>query len=103
MVNHNLRSLWEQRLAEREASGKSIATWCKENSVSDRQYYYWRKKLRQNQVENDQAISWLPLGVEPIDYAPGSIAIHIGNATVEIKKGFDKQLLREIALVLQTI
>lgn len=103
MVNLDLRSLWEQRLAEREASGKSIAAWCRENSVSDRQFYYWHKKLRKNQVGNDQPVRWLPLGVEPTDNVPGSIAVHIGKATVEIKKGFDKQLLREIALVLQTI
>jgi transposase-like protein len=103
MVNNDLCSLWEQRLADHETSGKSIAAWCREHSIRDNQFYYWRKKLRMDQVENNQPVKWLPLGLEQANLAPGSIAVHVGQATIEIKPGFDPHLLRQIAKVLQTI
>ena len=103
MVNNDLRSLWEQRLADQATSGKSIATWCREHSIRDNQFYYWRKKLRMDQVEHNHPVKWLPLEVEQTNLAPGSIAVHVGQVTVEIKQGFDPHLLRQIVKVLQTI
>jgi len=103
MNNNELRSLWEQRFAEYEASGKTIKAWCQEQAVKENQFYYWRKKLRMNQVANNQPVQWLSLELEQVRFAPDSIAVHIGQITIEIKKGFDHHLLREIVQVLQTI
>ena len=103
MVNNDLRSLWEQRLADHEASGKTIAAWCREHSIRDNQFYYWRKKLRIDQVENNHPVKWLPLEVEQTNRTSGSIAVHVGQVTIEIKQGFDPHLLRQIVKVLQTI
>ncbi len=105
MINKNLRSLWEQRLAEYESSGKTITAWCKEQSVRDNQFYYWRKRLRMDQVENNQPVKWLSLELDSkqANLVPDSIAVHVGQVTVEIKKGFDQNLFREIVQILQTI
>lgn len=103
MVNNDLCSLWEQRLADHATSGKSVATWCREHSIRDNQFYYWRKKLRMDQVEHNHPVKWLPLEVEQANCVPGSIAVHVGQATVEIKPGFDPQLLCQIIKALQTI
>lgn len=103
MSGDDLRSLWEQRLAEQQISGQSIAAWCKEQSIKDNQFYYWRKKLSRDQVDTLQPVKWVPLQLSPGNITPESIAVHIGLATVEIKKGFDQQLLREIVQILQTV
>src|SRR5665647_909578 len=102
MINNELKDLWERRLAEYEISGKSIAAWCGEQSIRVNQFYYWRKKLRLGQAAKDQTVEWLTLGLEQAILAPDSIAIHISQVTVEIRRGFDQQLLREIVQVLQT-
>ena len=103
MINNELSNLWEQRLAEYATSGKSIVTWCKEQSIRDHQFYYWRKKLCLAQAANDQPVQWFTLGLEQASLAPDSIAVHVGQVTLEIKKGFDQYLFREIVQVLQTI
>jgi transposase-like protein len=103
MIGNELRSLWEQRLAEQQASGQSIAAWCNHHSIRAHQFYYWRRKMRLGQVDNSQQVKWLSLGLERVSLDPDTIAVHIGQATIEIKKGFDQQLLREIVQVLQTI
>ena len=104
MINNDLRSLWEQRLADHKTSGKSIAAWCREHSIRNNQFYYWRKKLDMDQVENNQPVNWLPLEIEQANnLAPGSLAVHVGTATIEIKQGFDPHLLRQIVKILQSI
>jgi hypothetical protein len=102
MVNEERRILWEKRLAECEASGKSALAWCNENSISKNQFYYWRRKLRGNHAEKEQPIKWLQFDVEPM-LAKDSIAVHIGQVTIEINKGFDQNLFREIVQILQTV
>jgi transposase-like protein len=105
MINSELCSLWEQRLAEYENSGKTIKAWCQEQAVRENQFYYWRKKLR-DQSGTGKPVKWLPVKLDNSkqgSLASDSIAVHIGQVTVEIKKGFDQQLFREIVQILQTI
>jgi hypothetical protein len=103
MISEEQSSLWEQRLTEHETSGESIAAWCKEQSIKINQFYYWRKRLRLSQVANDRPVKWLPLGLEQANLAPDFIAVHVGQVTVELRKGFDQNLFREIVQILQTI
>ncbi|MDD3655088.1 MAG: hypothetical protein PHO01_13090 [Desulfotomaculaceae bacterium] len=58
-----LRSIWKQRLAEYEVSGKSIAAWCKEQTIKENQFYYWRQKLR-SQTKETQQVKWLSLDMQ---------------------------------------
>jgi hypothetical protein len=46
-TNENLM-LWEQRIAERDKSGMSIAKWCKNNGINKGQYHYWSKCIFKN-------------------------------------------------------
>ncbi len=104
MEDSNLRSLWEQRLAEYETSGKTIKEWCQEQSIRENQFYYWRRKIRPEKVEENQPIKWLSINLaDSSTSSSNSIAVHIGQMTVEVKSGFDHNLLREILKVLQTV
>lgn len=106
MIDKEQKSLWEKRLGEYESSSKSIAAWCQEQSIRKNQFYYWRKKLRLQQTEKNQPVAWLPVKMDLSSKQARvreAIAVHVGPATVEIKKGFDQHLLREIIEVLQTI
>jgi len=107
MINSDLRSLWEQRLTEYESSRKTIKAWCQEQGIKENQFYYWRKRLREDQAEkNPPVVKWLSVGLDnskQVNLTSGSIAVHIGKVTIEIKKGFDQHLLREIVQTLQTI
>ncbi|WP_025434850.1 IS66 family insertion sequence element accessory protein TnpA [Peptoclostridium acidaminophilum] len=107
MISNELDNLWEQRLAQYEASGQSVTTWCKEQTIRENQFYYWRKKLRTDKDEKTQPpVQWLPLDLQlskQVSPVGDLITVHIGKAAVELRKGFDQSLLREIIQVLQTI
>lgn len=38
--------------AERWASGMNRTAWCKANGISDKQFFYWQRILRQEAYEN---------------------------------------------------
>ncbi|ABI69574.1 IS66 family insertion sequence element accessory protein TnpA [Syntrophomonas wolfei] len=105
MSSNERKAWWEERLAEHEASGQRVTAWCEENSITPRQFYYWRRKLRTEHVEKEQPVKWLSLKYESrqLGIAGDAIAVHVGQATVEIRKGFDRELFCEIIQVLQTI
>ena len=106
MISNELRTIWEQRLLEYEASGQSIVAWCNEQSVKKNQFYYWRRKLRSEQTEKDQPVKWLSLNNdfrETAGLATDALVVHVGQVTVEIRTGFDQCLFREIVQILQTI
>jgi len=105
-MDSKLSSIWEDRLAQYETSGKSITAWCKEQTIRENQFYYWRKKLRTGQAEKNQLLQWLTFDsqVGPQSSIDAEILnVQIGKATVKVHKGFDQALLREIVQVLQTI
>jgi hypothetical protein len=107
MLENDLRSLWEQRLAEFECSGtSSIKVWCQEQRIRENQFYYWRRKLRSQPDKKEQPVKWLSLAMDNGNQGkinPNSITVHISQVTIEVNKGFDQHLFREIVQVLQTI
>ena len=105
MSSNDLSALWEKRLIEYEASGQGVVSWCQEQSIRENQFYYWRRKLRLVQVEKGQPVKWLSLDLElgkQKSHYTDSISVHVGQVKIELKKGFDQQLLREIIQVLHT-
>jgi transposase-like protein len=43
------REFWSKLIAEQEASGQTIRSFCKEHGVGDHCFYYWRKRLQQSE------------------------------------------------------
>ena len=39
----------DQRIAEHERSGMSVRKFCKERGIADHLFFYWRKRLRNQQ------------------------------------------------------
>jgi hypothetical protein len=102
MNNTELHTFWEKELREQQASGKSIRTWCKEHTLRENRFYYWRRKLQAAEMGNNQQVQWLPLGATKT--TPGTaITVHLGQVIIEVPKNFDRHQLREIIQVLSTI
>ncbi|NNA37683.1 hypothetical protein HBO97_24595, partial [Pseudomonas lundensis] len=41
---------WRKVIAERMQSGMSVRPWCKERGMSEGQYYYWLKVIREESL-----------------------------------------------------
>lgn len=37
--------LWRQRILECRSSGLTVSTWCEQNNVGIKSYYYWLKRV----------------------------------------------------------
>ena len=102
MNNKDLHALWEERIEDQKASGKSIRYWCQENSLRESRFYYWRKKLQPSNTGNKQQVQWLPLKPTNQSKPNATIIVHIDRAKIEIPQGFDKYQLLEIIKVLKS-
>ena len=41
-INLEKMAEWEDKIHQQETSGKSIVSWCQENQILPRSFYYWR-------------------------------------------------------------
>ncbi len=87
---------WSVRISAWRMSGKSGASWCRDNAISYYQFKYWQKKLRPptQHVKTGQFIS---LKVA----TAAQLRIECNGTYLHVSSGFDPVLLREVVSVLK--
>lgn len=56
-IAHQKRlTLWIQRIQDCRKSGMTVATWCQQNNVGTKSYYYWLRKIRLEALESFQTL-----------------------------------------------
>ncbi len=97
-TNENDR-YWFDRLQEWKASGLGLDRWCRENSHRFYQARYYKRKFERKsapsvriftEVEEDK-----PLG--------GKLVVQVGEVRIEVEKGFDPLLLRDVIMILRGV
>ena len=91
------KEAWIERIAEFEASGLSGAKWCAARGFRENQLSYWRRKLKRQQPEEAR---WLTLDIR--DHEP-ALTIKIGQASIELKPGFDQELFVTAVKLLRSL
>lgn len=99
---------WEHRIADCANSGQTIATWCEANHIKLCNFYYWKRRLRdQSGSGTGQPIKWMSLDIRPLEERPswpeGAVTVEIGQARVLVAQGFDQRVFRDIVNILQTL
>ncbi|MFP5237641.1 MAG: IS66 family insertion sequence element accessory protein TnpA [Acidobacteriota bacterium] len=98
---------WRELISAQEASGQSIAAYCREHDVRAWQFYEWKKRLRKDEtgafvavsVKAEEASSALP---EPVLRRS---AIELRNSRgwiLKVEPGFDAVHLRRLLSVLES-
>jgi hypothetical protein len=89
------REQWRQRIAEQQASGKSVRAFCGDHKLSEHSFYLWRRQLG-------------ALGTQPVNFAlvetnkPRQAPIELIFASGEILRiPADAATLRLVLSVLQ--
>lgn len=96
-----VRETWRERIAAFRASGQTGAQWCAAHQVKEHQLWYWVSRFRAAAVEQSSGPEFLPVHVEvskPTEGPP--LLVHVGAVAIEIRPGYDPQLLRHL---LQTL
>lgn len=47
---------WSDIIKNCQSSGQTVVSWCKENGINIKTYYYWLRKLRLHMM-NEQSLS----------------------------------------------
>jgi len=98
---------WRELLSAQQASGQSIAAYCREHDVRAWQFYEWKKRLRQSEApsfvavsvkaEEERAMLSSPL------HPPSAIELrHSRGWSLRIEPGFDAVHLRRLLSVLES-
>ena len=112
-VTSNLRrQQWLSIIRECRNSGQTVRSWCEQNDVHIKSYYYWLRRLREELLEQAD----LPVLQKPEPLTPFSklqvntppqtqvaVVIHLSGATLEIQNGADRQTVEAVLLALKSV
>ena len=95
--------IWRSRIAACEASGKTIAQWCRDEGVAAHQYHWWKRRLAQGCCPDSPT----PVFVEVAAGAACSLAASpievalAGSRVVRVHPGFDALTLQAVVSALE--
>jgi len=96
------RLQWEKRIAAYKASGQSVREWCAANGVKPNRLWYWLRRTRTEDAE-PRATRWLSVSVtgQAGEEREGrELLVRVGKAGIEVRQGFDPELLAAVVRVL---
>ncbi|OPX87949.1 MAG: hypothetical protein A4E53_02324 [Pelotomaculum sp. PtaB.Bin104] len=101
MNKAELRNEWASRVADFQASGQSASAWCAEHNLKLHQLRYWLRKHAAAGTADATPVQWLSLDLrKPGSYSP--LVIKVGQVAVEVRPGFDPDLLLKVVRALGT-
>lgn len=91
------RQIWEAKIADYHASGLTAQEWCDANGEQLNRLKY-RIKVINKARKAAMPTRWLPVTVDE----PGrnGLLIKVGTASIEVRPGFDRDLLKDVVRVL---
>jgi hypothetical protein len=98
------RSYWKQHIESWQETGLTQAEYCRRNNLRHHQLVYWKKRF----LKTETGVSFVPLKLEDLLDIPtqtdrAALCLVIDNHfKIEIRAGFDAQLLRQLIFALRT-
>lgn len=89
---------WSKKIAEFKKSEKTKEEWCKKKNITKKQFNYW---LRQFPEENTET-QWLPIKIKE-ENRNLALNLKIGEVSIEVCPGYDKEFLLEILTTLKSL
>lgn len=111
--NEFRKQQWSKTIQACQSSGQTVVSWCEENGINIKSYYYWLRKLRIDALEETSLP--VPLQEEaptifkklevtsPLPNTQAAVIIRLPNATLEINEGASQQTVQAVLLALQSV
>ena len=92
---------WSKKVAEYTRSGKTKEEWCLKKNISLKQFSYWLKQFSKEPT----GTQWLPVKIKEDNkhLTVAVLNIKIGEISIEVSTGFDKELLAEVLNTLKSL
>jgi hypothetical protein len=84
---------WTDKITAWRESGLSIAEWCRQHDEVYCRFHYWRKRL-----EPQHEGCFVELAVQP-----AGLSLCCNGTTLQLERGFDPDLLRDVLAVVKAI
>ena len=97
------RQKWANHIKNWRQSGQSQAQYCREQELSPKLFYYWKRKFSDRRAEG---LSLVPIGIHPIQVhqaRSSPLVVNVGQYKVEIGIGFDSATLGRVIQVLEQV
>ncbi len=113
-------SKWRPIVQKCRTSGMTVKAWCKENNVSEQQFFYWQRRLREelctsiqipkNEHKEHQPTIFAPIPVrnhhketlQSASFIP-DLVISIGDYRLELKNQTSPELLEALLKVIHHV
>ena len=97
------RQRWARHIEDWRESGKTQSQYCREQGLSPKLFYYWKRKFNDRRAEG---LSLMPIGIHPIQVhqvRSSALIVNVGQYKVEIDIGFDSATLGRVIQVLEQV
>ena len=94
---------WETVFEEQATSKKSIAAFCKERDIRPSQYYWWRRRLKNDNPQSNATEGFIELLTASGNTSVSSSDISLicdNRFRLQLNPGFDPTTLKQILAVL---
>jgi hypothetical protein len=91
---------WKQQVQAFQKSGLNRTAYCEQNQIKIFQLDYWRHKFSKPKETHSRS-GWIPLRIKE-NGGTGErcgICLKVGKVEIEIRRGFDRELLAEVLRV----
>lgn len=99
---------WRMLIQTCQQSGQTVVSWCEENNVNIKTYYYWLRKLRKQElctrevpvpIPEEKTSVFKQLEVtSPLPNTQAAVIIRLPQATLEIADGTSQQTIQAVLL-----
>lgn len=86
------RALWQQIIAEQQASGKKVSAFCLERELPAWKFWYWRKALMADSASDG---GFVQMQVRASRETTARVWIEVGCWRIGVLPGFDTTTLRQ--------
>ena len=97
------RSYWKQHIDAWQETGLTQVEYCRQHNLKHHQLVYWKKRFLRTETD----VSFVPIKLEdfldiPAPSDSASLSLIVNNCfKIEIRPGFDAQLLRQLIFALR--
>jgi len=97
---------WAEIIKRCQESSKTVKSWCEENDIPIKSYYYRLRKLRKQACKSNEMVPVQkdPPTIVPVTYRKESrekcITIHTASISIDIYEGATKSTLENVLGVL---
>ena len=102
---------WRSLIQACRQSGQTVVSWCEQNNINSKTYYYWLRKLRVQELDNkelpvpeEKPVVFKQLEVQaPVAGTQTAVTIRLPSATVEVAEGTSQATVEAVFLALRCL